>query len=426
LLRLGRFTGFGGALPRYLSLRQSQYWAPDRLHQYVETHLSESLTAATRIPFYVGRLDVNLRRTHQLAKLPILPRAEIPALAASVRSLHPSPSNLLTSRTSGSTGMPVAFFFDASHQAGRFAARARYLLENGWNPFRRSAWIMNVAMDSPDGELTRGSRFLGSRFFPHTSDLELQAKWLRELDPHYLYAYPVNFEGLTEIFTGQHRPLRSLRKIFSGSEVLNDSLRQKLTDCFGVEVADNYGSTEAFLAWQCREGSYHVNAEHVIVELVGDDGEPASPGTLGRVLVTTLENRVMPLVRYEIGDYAIATDRACACGRTLPCIGKIIGRGVNLFVGIDGKRFVPWDLFRPLKDRSWIRQYQVAQTAIDRFQIRYVADRPLVADDQADVVRHFQAVLHYTSTLEFERLDRIARAPSGKFMTAICEIASEA
>jgi len=134
----------------------------------------------------------------------------------------------------------------------------------------------------------------------------------------------------------------------------------------------------------------------------------------------------MPLVRYEIGDYAIATDRACACGRTLPCIGKIIGRSVNLFVGIEGKRFVPWDLFRPLKDRSWIKQYQIAQTAIDRFQIRYVADRLLVADDEADVVRHFQAVLHYTSTLEFERLDRIARAPSGKFMTAICEIASQA
>ena len=285
---------------------------------------------------------------------------------------------------------------------------------------------MNVAMDSPDGELTRGSHFLGSRFFPHTSELELQAKWLRELDPHYLYAYPVNFEGLTQIFEGQHRPLRSLRKIFSGSEVLDDSLRERLVRIFAVEVADNYGSTEAFLAWECPAGSYHVNAEHVILEVVGDDGELAPPGALGRVLVTTLENRLMPLVRYEIGDYAIATDRACACGRTLPCIGKIMGRGVNLFVGIDGKRFVPWDLFRPLKDRNWIQQYQVAQTGIGRFKIRYVAVRTLSPDDEADVMRHFEATLRCTSTLEFERCERIARAPSGKFMTAICEIPAKA
>lgn len=241
--------------------------------------------------------------------------------------------------------MPVSFFFDAGHQAGRFAARARYLLENGWNPLRRSAWIMNVAMDSPDAELTRGSRFLGSRFYPHTSELEHQVRWLRELNPHYLYAYPVNFEGLVQFFEGQHRPLPSLRKIFCGSEVLDDSLRKRLVHVFGCEVADNYGSTEAFLAWECPSGSYHINGEHVIVEVIDDDGHPSLPRALGRVLVTTLENRIMPLIRYEIGDYALATDSVCSCGRTLPCIGKIIGRGVNLFVGIDGKRFVPWDLF---------------------------------------------------------------------------------
>jgi len=421
-----RFTGFGGALARYARLKQSQYWSPDRLRHYVETRLIESLTAAARIPFYANRLDPDLRRPNQLEKLPILARAEIPALAASVRSLYSYPDNLLTSRTSGSTGMPVSFFFDASHQAGRFAARARYLRENGWNPFRRGAWIMNVAMDSPDGALTRGSRFLGSHFFPHTSELELQAKWLRELDPCYLYAYPVNFEGLVQIFAGQHRPLLSLRKIFSGSEVLDDSLRRKLIDCFGVGVADNYGSTEAFLAWECPSGSYHINAEHVIVEVVGDDGRASPPGTMGRVLVTTLENHLMPLVRYEIGDYAIATDRACACGRTLPCIGKIIGRGVNLFVNPDGKRFVPWDLFRPLKDRVWIKQYQVAQTAISHFKIRYVAERSLAPDDEAAMVRHFEMVLGCPSKLEFERLDRIARASSGKFMTAICELPQQA
>ncbi|HVN28120.1 MAG TPA: AMP-binding protein, partial [Candidatus Binataceae bacterium] len=355
-------------------------------------------------------------------RLPILPRAQIPTLAASVRALTPDGVEPLTSRTSGSTGMPVSFYFDATHQAGRFAARARYLMEHGWNPLLRSAWIMNVAMDSPDGALTRGSRFLGSRFFPHTSDIEAQAGWLREFNPHFLYAYPVNFEGLAQVFEGEHRPLPSLRKIFSGSEVLDDSLREKLTRTFGVAAADNYGSTEAFLAWECPAGSYHINAEHVIVEVVDDDGNPVAPGAFGRVLVTTLQNRLMPLVRYEIGDYAIATDRVCGCGRTLPCIGKIIGRGVNLFIDKDGKRFVPWDLFRPLKDRPWIRQYQIAQTARDRFRIRYVADRALALDDQAAVARHFENILHWRPQFDFERCDVIARAKSGKFMTAICEI----
>src|SRR5207245_1351470 len=141
---------------------------------------------------------------------------------------------------------------------------------------------------------------------------------------------------------------------------------------------------------------------------------------------TTLENRVMPLVRYEIGDYAVATDQTCDCGRTLPLVGRIVGRGVNLFVDADRKRFVPWDLFRPLKDREWVKQYQVVQRGISHFRVRFVSERPFGPQDESDVSDHFKRILDHVPTIEFERVDKIARAPSGKFMTALCEIPQSA
>jgi len=321
--------------------------------------------------------------------------------------------------------MPIICYFDNRHQAGRFAARARYLFQNGWSPLRRSAWIMNIAMDSPDAEFSRGSRFLGARFFSHTSDLEQQADWLRELDPLYLYAYPVNLEGLAGIFEARGRRLSSLRKIFSASEVLEDSMRQRLRRVFGVEVSDNYGSTEAFLAGECPEGSYHVNAEHVLLEIVDEEGRPSARGALGRVLVTTLENHLMPLIRYDIGDYAIAAEGLCACGRTLPRLEKIVGRVINLFVGRNGKRFVPWDLFQPLKDRGWVKQYQVVQRDVGCFSVRYAASHSFTALDEAEVLRHFERILCSPAKIDFERLDSIPRAASGKYMAALCEIAAE-
>ncbi len=122
--------------------------------------------------------------------------------------------------------------------------------------------------------------------------------------------------------------------------------------------------------------------------------------------MTTLENHLMPLIRYEIGDYAIAAQGACRCGRNLPRLERIVGRVINLFLDRDGKRFVPWDLFRPMKDREWVTQYQVVQR------------------DIADVRRHFEGILHSPVTLEFERLEQIPRAPSGKFMAALCELAA--
>jgi phenylacetate-CoA ligase len=159
----------------------------------------------------------------------------------------------------------------------------------------------------------------------------------------------------------------------------------------------------------------------VIVEIVDDAGHPTAPGKLGRVLVTTLRNLVMPLLRYEIGDWAVAAEGACRCGRTLPRIGAVGGRDINLFTDRDGKPFTPWPLFRPLLVREWIKQNQIVQRGMDRFLVRYVGDRTLSPDDEAEFRQHFETMLHAPATIAFERLEEIARAPSGKFMMALNE-----
>jgi phenylacetate-CoA ligase len=412
--------GLLGAIPEYSRLRSSQYWPPAKLNRHVQTHLSATLDVAAGIPFYRDRIAGLAAR--DFMRLPILPRAEVPLLAASVKSLHPNASLLASGLTSGSTGNPVSFFFDAEHQASRFAARARYLRENGWSPLRRNLWIISTAMQTPDLAVVRREKFLGIHFMSHLRDMEELAEALRKINPVFLYSYPVNLDGLARIFEARGTRVPSLRKIFSGSEVLEDSQRERIRRVFGVDIADNYGSTEAFLAWECPAGSYHVNAEHVIVEIVDANGDPAEPGSLGRVLVTTLRNRLMPLIRYEIGDWAIAVEGPCRCGRTLPRIGKIGGRDINLFIDPEGKPYTPWPLFRPLLVREWITQNQIAQRGADGFVIRYVGDRTLTPADEAEISTHFESILHSPVTIAFERVDSIPRARSGKFMMALNEM----
>src|SRR5690606_7290 len=50
--------------------------------------------------------------------------------------------------------------------------------------------------------------------------------------------------------------------------------------------------------------SYLVQSESAIVEVLREDGSPCEPGEIGRVVVTTLQDLLRPLVRYEVGDYA--------------------------------------------------------------------------------------------------------------------------
>jgi hypothetical protein len=145
--------------------------------------------------------------------------------------------------------MPVGFLFDRSHQWGRFAGRARYLRANGWSPLARSAWIISIPRDTPDGDLVRSPTFPGARFLAHTTEFREQLAWLRALDPVHLYTLPSNLEALVALLDDGGARLRSLRGVFTGGEVLDDTVRARAAH-FGVPVADNYRSTGRS-SWQC-------------------------------------------------------------------------------------------------------------------------------------------------------------------------------
>jgi phenylacetate-CoA ligase len=410
-----------GVLPRYLELLRSQYWSEEKRAVYSNRRLEEAIAAAREIPFYRERL-ASFGRGADLQNLPILKRSEVPLLNQSVRELQAKSPSFLCDSSSGSTGMPVEFLFDRAHQIGRYAARFRYLRANGWSPARRNVWIVALTANlnqHPDGKLLESRLRLRTRFVGVFIPFEQQVEKLIEIDPLFLYTLPSNLDGLLRVFERERIGLRSLRRIMTGSEVLEDSVRERTRSVLGVEVSDNYGSTEGFIAWQCPIGRYHVNAEHMMVEIVDQENRPVGPGRMGRVLITTLENRLMPLIRYEIGDYAIASDVSCACGRTLPVLGKVIGRGINLF-RLPGDRTVsPWPLVGPLKSRPELRQFQIVQEAYDRYVVRYAADRDLDPSAEEAIAAGFRTILNVPLSVAFDRTEELQRSASGKFMTAL-------
>jgi phenylacetate-CoA ligase len=412
-------TSLFGAIPGYARLRRSQYWDERRWAAHRGSRLRETLAAAARIPFYLERFggasgDVNL------ARLPVLRRAEVGQLAASVRALSKPGTRFESDLSSGSTGMPAGFIFDRAHQRGRFAARARYLLESGWSPLHRSGWVIYLPHGTPDARIVGHRLLFGTRFLSVFTDLDEQKAWLERLDPHSLYTLPSSLKALVERMSRSSLP--SLRCIMTGGEVVEETLRQKVRRAFGLEIADNYGSTEAFMAWRCPRGRYHVNAEHVLIEIVDESDRPAAPGQIGRVLVTTLQNRRMPLVRYEIGDYAQQSAEACPCGRTLPVIGGISGRAVQLFRFADGRFVTPWELIVRLRVDGALRQFQIVQKTYDRFALRHVSDAPLSAEVRDRFTREFADVLRTSVRVDFERVESIPRTPTGKYLTALSEL----
>src|SRR5262249_47424551 len=66
-------------------------------------------------------------------------------------------------------------------------------------------------------------------------------------------------------------------------------------------------------AVECRRGRLHVRADHSLLEVLDSAGQPVEPGELGRVHVTTLASRIMPLVRYQLGDVGRLLPERCDC-----------------------------------------------------------------------------------------------------------------
>jgi len=143
---------------------------------------------------------------------------------------------------------------------------------------------------------------------------------------------------------------------------------------------------------------------------------------MGRVVVTTLENHLMPLVRYEIGDYAIASDGRCGCGRTLPTIERVIGRGINLFRLRNGRLLSPWDMVEVVRRYREFRQFQLVQEELDRYVINFAAEGAIANKIKAEIRLEFARILGLEVTVTYQRVAEVPRTSSGKYMIALSKL----
>ena len=186
---------------------------------------------------------------------------------------------------------------------------------------------------------------------------------------------------------------------------------------------DSYSSEEAgYIALQCPLGAYHVQAENVLVEILDENGNACAPGEIGRVVITTLHNFAMPLIRYAIGDYARA-GRPCACGRGLPVLQQILGRQRNMIRLPDGSQH--WPSFPEDKGVSIepVRQIQVVQKKLDEILLRVVSPRPLSSVEAAKLIEAFRDTLGFPYRIAIERVESIPRGRNFKFEDFVSEIA---
>lgn len=217
---------------------------------------------------------------------------------------------------------------------------------------------------------------------PLTTDIKEQARLIEEFQPEIILTYPNNLRALCDLWRDNF-PLTELKYVRTMGETCSDTLREFVKSVTGLEIQDIYSSQElGVIAIQCPEsGMYHTMDENLIVDILDDNNNPVKEGDSGRVVVTDLHNYLSPMIRYQVGDYAIRGGK-CSCGRGLGTISKILGRNRNLLVHPDGRKNWPIVGFYKFMQVTNVRRFQFIQHDLENIELRIATDHEMTDEER--------------------------------------------
>ncbi len=362
------------------------------------------------------KLDWNTWRN-----LPLLERSEIQDCPEQIKSTRvpPSHGNIRLYGSSGSTGRPIKVLgTDMTH----FFWLSLTLRDHVWQQRELTKKLAVIRSKITSGTSAGWGEWSDSIISGPSSALNIrtgvdaQLDWLMAENPEYLLTHPTNLHALLRRAAERGVHPANLRETRTFGEMLPVDLRELARQVWGVKLTDMYSAEEVgYIALQCPETEhYHVQSENLLVEILNGRGEPCQPGETGEVVVTTLHNFAMPLIRYRILDHA-EVGEPCRCGRTLPVLRRIVGRQRNMVSLPNGRSHWPsfpstdWLAIAP------IRQFQIIQHDMQTIEIKIVCPLPLTAQEEAGIRTLLAEKLGYPFDFRFSYHNRIEPGPNGKF-----------
>lgn len=373
--------------------------------------------AAAHTPYYAETLTPFLDRgAFGIESLPILRKDDVIRRLDDLLARNTDRSQVKTGHTGGSTGKPLAFWYDdAKHELMRAGMMRSYML-SGWRPGQKILNFWGARQDVVPGGVF-GSQLGDVIAAEHTiaayeyteAQLVEWARFIQSYRPVLLQGYASVLSEVARVVIESRLSMpKTLMGVYSTAEVLTDSQRQRMQQAFGCKVFNQYGSREIpNIACECRRGKMHVFTDMVYLESLKIEDE-------NRLLVTSLTNRLMPMIRYDIGDSGRLLDGECECGLPFPLMQMDLCRQNDLIRTKSGKTVHPSYFNRLLYGQTQIRQYQWVQNELDRITLNLVADRAPDAETLASLEMHLRRDVDAQMVLEVNALDDIPRTVSGK------------
>jgi len=417
----------------YKFLKKSQWWSKEQLEEYQLQQLSKLLNHAyENVPYYtkvfddLGLKPEDIQDINDLQKLPFLTKDIIRENSGDLKARNYSKDQFEHVVTSGTTA-PLGFYYEKGVSRAREWAFIKTQWDRvGYRFTDKSVVLRGYTIESGDEskfwEYSLFRRWLIlSAFHMSEENLPKYVEKIRRFKPKFIQAYPSTITILARFMKENDvEPFRSVKALLCSSENLYSWQRKLLEDVFHCRVYSWYGHAEqAVLAGECEVSyNYHIFSEYGIVEFIDKSGRViTNDGKVGEIVATSLNNYVMPFIRYRTKDLAQIRNSSCECNRNYPMIQRIEGRLQEVVVTKDKKLISLTTLLSVLEHleaQFMLKAIQLVQKKEGEVIIKIIKAIGYSDKDENEILTKMQKAVGDRLDIKLEYVYHIPYTKSGK------------
>lgn len=413
----------------------------ERLFNLLKFSRFESDLYSDRIPSSILQSDTGRVSRTEISKIEPLSKEDLRLEHNRLLTKNPSDNKTYWNKSGGSTGEPVEFLQDKEY---RDTARAVTFLFNQWSGYElgeKKVWLWGSERDLFTGSekiTTKIKRKIKNEIWLNSfkmgpEEMQQYVENINSFQPVQILGYAESTYELASFIENNDLDVYSPKAIMTSAGNLYPHMRDTIERVFDAPVYDRYGSREVGdIACECpKHEGLHISSPTHLVEVVDNDGNHVNVGEQGHVLVTSLTNYSMPLIRYQIGDMAVWGGYSCSCDLPFPVLKEISGRETSMFYTKSGDVISPEyfiHLLGVVLDPEWIEKFQIVQKEHDRVLIKCVSTMSFSEikehnpDGLEEISEKIKLVMGDDCTVEFEFVATIPHSDSGKYLYAVSEV----
>lgn len=330
---------------------------------------------------------------------------------------------LYSGYTSGSSGHPFNFAKDKFCHALTNAIRKDRFKLYGLTLGSKQARFYGIPFERFDYMIEKTKDFLSNRVrFPvfDLSDEVLDSfiEKFRKTKFDYINGYSTAIVYFARYLIKKKIKLKdvcpTLKVCLATSENCTEKDKKIIFEGLGIPAVNEYGTSEVdLIAFEDLIGNWILSDETMFIEVIDDDGNQVVNGGEGKLLLTSLRNKAMPFIRYEIGDMAVI-----APGKEKVVIKELLGGQNDDIILPSGKvatGFTFYYLTRDILDDSGVlKEYIIKQVATDKFILEIVSEADVPNEVRKLIQKKIDTYLEPGLSFEIQRVDKIERTKAGK------------